>query len=331
MGVGFRRGLLVVLAGGGLLVCAQTAKVPFGIVIHGGAGNVTPARVAAVGEKVYRAGLEQALAAGYAILAKGGTSLDAVQAAVTSMEENPLFNAGLGATLNAQGVHELDSAIMDGKTLAAGSVAGLQHVKSPIALARLVMEKTPHVMMIGEGAEAFAKAQGLVPVANASFSTAANLEAYRKVKAKEKAAAEQLTPKDTVGAVALDQHGNLASATSTGGMLNKMPGRVGDAPLIGIGTYADNRTCAVSCTGWGEFFIRTVVAYDISAQMAYLGTPLVRAAQASLDRAMKLGGDGGLIAIDGKGNVAMPFNTPGMFRACHVGGGAVVIKLFGGE
>lgn len=314
-----------------LALGAQTPKPIFGIVIHGGAGNVTPARVAAVGEQAYRAGLEQALAAGYAILAKGGSSLDAVQAAVTAMEENPLFNAGLGATLTADGTHELDAAIMDGKTLAAGSVAGLQHVKSPVALARRVMEKTPHVMMIGAGAEAFAKAQGMALVANGSFTTPANLEALRRLRAKDKTRTELLTPKDTVGAVALDQQGNLASATSTGGMLNKLPGRVGDAPLIGIGTYADNRTCAVSCTGWGEFFIRTVVAYDISAQMAYLGAPLAQAAQASLDKAMKLGGDGGLIALDAKGHLAMPFNTKGMFRAYKMSERPVYVALFGNE
>ena len=306
------------------VLSAQTPKATFGIVIHGGAGNVTPARVAVAGEKAYRDGLEAALAAGYSILAKGGSSLDAVQAAVTAMEDNPLFNAGVGATYTRDGLHELDAAIMDGKTLLAGSVAGIQHVKSPVALARRVMERTPHVMLIGAGAEAFAKDEGLPMVPNSYFTTPATWAAFQKSQTKP-------TTKDTVGAVALDQQGNLAAATSTGGILNKLPGRVGDAPLIGVGTYADNRTCAVSCTGWGEFFIRTVVAYDISAQMAYLGLPLGKAAQASLDKALKLGGDGGLIAIDGHGEVAMPFNTPGMFRACHVGGGPVLVKLFGNE
>jgi beta-aspartyl-peptidase (threonine type) len=315
----------------GVLGAAQTVpgQRPFAIVIHGGAGAITPERVAAVGEKAYRDGLEQALAAGYAILEQGGSSLDAVQAAVTAMEVNPLFNAGIGATLSRDGIHELDAAIMDGRTLAAGAVAGLQHVKSPVGLARLVMEKTPHVMLIGAGAEAFAQAQGLEPVANSYFRTPANWAAFQKLKARELAAADaHLTPKDTVGAVALDQHGNLASATSTGGMLNKLPGRVGDAPLIGSGTYADNRTCAVSTTGWGEFFIRTAVAYDISARMAYLGAPLAQAAQASLDTARKLGGDGGLIALDAKGNVAMPFNTKGMFRGYRKREGAAVIRMF---
>jgi len=290
-------------------------------------GNVTRERVAAAGEKAYRAGLEQALAAGYAILEGGGSAVDAVEAAVRSMEVNPLFNAGVGATLTRDGTHELDAAIMDGRTLKAGSVAGIQHVKSPVGLARLVMEKTPHVMMIGEGAEAFGKAQGLELVPNDYFRTPAQWEAYRKLKASQASP----TTKDTVGAVALDRRGNLASATSTGGMLDKLPGRVGDAPLIGVGTYADNRTCAVSCTGWGEFFIRTVVAYDISAQMAYTGAPLAKAAQASLDKAMKLGGDGGLIALDAQGHMTMPFNTKGMFRAFHLSEGGTGVKLFGTE
>ena len=319
------RALLSCLLLATLSLRAEGPAHPFGIVIHGGAGSVTPARVATVGERAYREGMEAALAAGYAILAKGGSSLDAVQAAVTAMEDNPLFNAGVGATTTRDGAHELDSAIMDGRTLAAGSVAGIQHVKSPVALARTVMEKTPHVMLIGEGAEAFAKAQGLPMVPNTYFDTSASREAFRKQKAKT----QYLTPKDTVGAVALDQQGNLASATSTGGMLNKLPGRVGDAPLIGIGTYADNRTCAVSCTGWGEFFIRTVVAYDISAQMAYLATPLEKAAQNSLDKAMKLGGDGGLIAIDAAGHVTMPFNTAGMFRGYRMSDRPAVVLLYG--
>jgi len=308
-------------------VCAL-AQVPFGLAIHGGAGNITAARIGPEAEKAYRAGLEKALAAGYAVLDKGGPALDAVEAAVRSMEENPLFNAGVGATITRDGTHELDAAIMDGRTLRAGSVAGIQHVRSPVGLARLVMEKTPHVMLIGEGAEAFAKAQGLEPVPNTHFRTASQWESFRKLKEREKA---KPTTKDTVGAVALDRHGNLASATSTGGMLDKLPGRVGDAPLIGVGTYADNRTCAVSCTGWGEFFIRTVVAYDTSARMAYLGAPLEKAAAAALDTALKLGGGGGLVAMDAAGRVTQPFNTPGMFRAVRMSDGRSSVALFGNQ
>jgi beta-aspartyl-peptidase (threonine type) len=310
-----------------VVLCFATAclfaQAPFGIVIHGGAGNVTPERIAPAGEKAYREGLGKALAAGYAVLDKGGAALDAVEAAVRSMEENPLFNAGVGATFTHDGTHELDAAIMDGRTLRAGSVAGLKHVVSPVGLARLVMEKTPHVMLIGEGAEAFAKAQGLEPVPNAYFDTREQLLAFQKLKEKQ----APIT-KDTVGAVALDRQGNLAAATSTGGILDKLPGRVGDAPLIGAGTYADNRACAVSCTGWGEYFIRTEVAYDICAQMVYQGAPLDKAAQASLDKALKLGGGGGLIAIDAAGHVTMPFNTPGMFRGCHLSGGPERIEMF---
>jgi len=324
----FRR-FLAMLLGLVLALGAHAGPRPFGIAIHGGAGDVTAERVAGAGEQAYRRGLEKALAAGYEILAKGGSSLDAVQAAVTAMEEDPLYNAGVGATVNRDGVHELDAAIMDGKTLAAGSVAGLRHVRNPVALARMVMERSAHVMLIGQGAEAFAAAQGMTPVANAYFRTPAVWEIYRRTKAKD--AQRCPAPRDTVGAVALDQQGNLASATSTGGTLNKLPGRVGDAPLIGIGTYADNRTCAVSCTGWGEFFIRTVVAYDVSAQMAYRAAPLAEAAQASLDKARRLGGDGGLIGIDGKGNLTVNFNTKGMFRAYRLNNGPAVIKLFGTE
>ena len=320
--------LLAFLVLAGLALQAPRSRRPFGLVIHGGAGNVTPARVAQAGEAAYRKGLERALAAGYAILEQGGASLDAVQAAVMVLEDEPLFNAGVGATCNRDGVHELDAAIMDGKSLAAGAVAGLRHVRNPVALARLVMARTPHALLIGEGAEAFAAAQGLTPVANAYFSTPATLEAYRKLQAGEAPGPEPLTPRDTVGAVALDQQGNLASATSTGGMLNKLPGRVGDSPIIGAGTYADNRTCAVSCTGWGEFFIRTVAAYDVSAQIGYLGTPLAKAAQATLDKGRALGGDGGIIAIDAQGVIAMPFNSAGMFRGYHLSSGPAVVKLF---
>ncbi|BDU72658.1 isoaspartyl peptidase/L-asparaginase family protein [Mesoterricola silvestris] len=315
------RSLLLLLAA----LCAHGAA-PFGLAVHGGAGNVTAARIGPEAEKAYRAGLEKALAAGYAILEKGGAALDAVEAAVRSMEENPLFNAGVGATITRDGTHELDAAIMDGRTLKAGSVAGIQHVKSPVGLARLVMERTPHVMLIGEGAEAFARAQGLEPVPNTYFRTPRQWETFLKLKASEKA---RPTTKDTVGAVALDRHGDLASATSTGGMLDKLPGRVGDAPLIGVGTYADNRTCAVSCTGWGEFFIRAVVAYDVSARMAYQGAPLDKAARAALDAALKLGGEGGLIALDAAGHVTQPFNTPGMFRGFRFSDGRASVALFG--
>lgn len=304
------------------------AAPPYGIVLHGGAGAVTRDRIAPDAEKAYREGLAKALAAGYAVLEKGGSAVDAVEAAVRALEENPRFNAGIGATLTRAGTHELDAAIMDGATLKAGSVAGIQHVASPVGLARLVMERTPHVMLIGEGAEAFARSQGLPWVPNTYFRTETQAQSLQKLRERERA---KPATKDTVGAVALDQKGNLAAATSTGGMLDKLPGRVGDAPLIGAGTWADNRTCAVSCTGHGEFFIRAQVSYDIAAQMAYQGVPLERAAAASLAKALKLGGQGGLVALDAAGHVTMPFTTPGMFRAVHLAGAAAEIKLFPDE
>lgn len=318
--------LLLVLA---VSVLAQVpeAKSPRVLVIHGGAGAMARARMTPDQEKAYRQGLERALAAGYGVLEKGGRSLDAVETAVRMLEDDPLFNAGKGAVLTADGKAELDAAIMDGRTLAAGSVAGLTRIKNPVTLARRVMERSPHVMMIGAGAEAFAKTQGLPLVANAYFVTPDRLETWKKLK-DEKAAG---SPKGTVGAVALDAQGNLAAATSTGGMMNKRFGRVGDAPLIGVGTYADNATCAVSCTGWGEFFIRVVVAHDVAAQMRYQGTPLIEAAHRTLDKVQALGGDGGLIALDAKGTLTTPFNTKGMFRAFRHSDGQSQIAIFAGE
>lgn len=313
----------------GLALGAQTPapKPPLVLVIHGGAGTITQERMKPEKEKAYRQGLERALAAGYTVLEKGGSSLDAVEASVKVLEEDPNFNAGKGAVLTAEGRAELDAAIMDGRTLAAGSVAGIMRIQSPVGLARLVMEKSPHVMMVGEGAEAFAKQQGLPFVANAHFITQERLEAWKKLKAKEVLG----SPKGTVGAVALDAKGNLAAATSTGGMMMKKFGRVGDAPLIGIGTYADNASCAVSCTGWGEFFIRTVVAHDIAAQVKYQGTPLDQAAARTLDKVKALGGDGGLIALDAKGNLTMPFNSQGMFRAFRHSDGRQQVAMYPGE
>ncbi|MDP2875982.1 MAG: isoaspartyl peptidase/L-asparaginase [Holophaga sp.] len=321
----FFRTVLLLIAGN--LALQAQVKRPFALVIHGGAGAITKENTAPEKERAARAGLEKALQAGYAVLEKGGTSLDAVEASVRVLEDDPNFNAGVGAVLTAEGTAELDSAIMDGRTLGAGSVAGLRHIKNPVSLARHVMEKSPHVMLIGEGAEAFAKTQGLTFVDNATFITPARLEAWKRAKAKELPG----NPKGTVGAVALDQAGNLAAATSTGGMMMKKWGRVGDAPIIGIGTYADNATCAVSCTGWGEFFIRTVVAHDIAAQMAYAGTPLTKAAIQTLDKVKALGGDGGLIALDAKGTITMPFNTSGMFRAFKKSDGTQGVSLFGND
>lgn len=292
----------------------------FALVIHGGAGVIerdvlTPGEEAAI-----RADLEAALDAGNAILAAGGSALDAVQAAVVALEESPRFNAGKGSVYNAEGRHELDASLMEGHTRRAGAVAGVETIRNPVKLARAVMERSPHVMMIGAGAERFADTQAQIErVANGWFDTDTRRAQLEREQARESAAktdAEDLRGKyfGTVGAVALDTHGHLAAATSTGGMTNKRYGRVGDSPLIGAGTWADER-CAVSGTGWGEFFIRNAVAHDIAARMTYGGDTLAAAAEAVIMRRVpELGGDGGAIAVDRDGNIAMPFSTSGMYR-----------------
>jgi len=309
----------------------------FGLVIHGGAGTIERANMTPEKEREYRAGLERALVAGYDILKRGGSSLDATEAAVRVLEDDPNFNAGKGSVFTSAGTNEMDAAIMDGKTLAAGAVAVLKHVKNPISLARFVMEKSGHVMIDGEGAEAFAKENGIELVDQKYFFTQERWDALQKIKAAEKhptggaGKAFLITDQDrhgTVGAVALDKNGNLAAATSTGGTTNKRPGRVGDTPIIGAGTYANDATCAVSATGDGEYFIRATVGHDISALMEYRGMSLKEAAQAVLDKVAKLGGTGGLIAIDHQGNIALPFNTAGMYRGYVDRNGKFVIEIY---
>ena len=309
----------------------------FGLVIHGGAGTIERSDITPEKESEYRAGLERALTAGYEILKRGGSSLDATEAAVCVLEDDPHFNAGRGSVFTSAGTNEMDAAVMDGKTLAAGAVAVLKHVKNPISLARLVMEKSGHVMIDGEGAEAFAKENGVELVDQKYFFTQARWEALQKIKAAEKkrtggaGKAFIITDQDrhgTVGAVALDKNGNLAAATSTGGTTNKRPGRVGDSPVIGAGTYANNATCAVSATGDGEYFIRASVGHDISALIEYRGMSLKDAAQAVLDKVAKLGGTGGLIAIDHEGKMALPFNTAGMYRGYVDSSGKFVIEIY---
>ncbi len=316
---------------------------PFKLVIHGGAGTILKEKMTPERERDYRDKLTEALLAGHKVLKSGGTGMDAVEAAIKVMEDSPLFNAGKGAVFTAAGTNEMDAAIMDGATLRAGAVSGLKHVKNPISLARLVMEKSPHVMMIAEGAENFAKQNGLELVDEKYFFTEERWKQLEEDKEKEK---QQPKPADkpdrkptatasdeqkygTVGAVALDREGNLAAGTSTGGTTNKRPGRVGDTPIIGAGTYANNQTCAVSATGSGEYFMRSVVAYDISALMEYKGLSLKEAADlVIMKKVLKLGGTGGVIAIDKDGNIAMPFSTPGMYRGYVNADGKTVVEIY---
>jgi beta-aspartyl-peptidase (threonine type) len=284
------------------------------IAVHGGAGKLAPADLTPANERAYRAGLEHALRAGFEVLDSGGQSLDAVVAAVQVLEDDPLFNAGRGAVLAASGVHELDASVMDGRDLRAGAVTGVRHVRSPVELARWVMERSPHVMLAGTGAEEFALEQGLKPVPNSHFATERRrLELERMLHGEIEAGRESLM--GTVGAVALDAHGNLAAATSTGGMTGKKWGRVGDSPIIGAGTYAANDCCAVSATGHGEYFIRAAVAHEIAALMRYRGLDVAAAADEVVMRQLvALGGSGGVIAVGRDGRIAMPFNSDGMLR-----------------
>jgi len=313
----------------------ETKKI--GLAIHGGAGTIERSNITPEKEREYRAGLEQALRAGYEILKRGGSSLDATEAAVRVLEDDPHFNAGRGSVFTSAGTNEMDASIMDGRTLKAGAVGSVQHIKNPITLARLVMEKSPHVMLDCAGAEAFAKANGIELVDQKYFFTQERWDALQKMKAAEKNRASGdgksfiITDQDrhgTVGAVALDKDGNLAAATSTGGTTHKMPGRIGDTPVIGAGTYANNQTCAVSCTGDGEYFIRASAAHEVSALMQYRGLKLQQAAQTALDTVKQLGGTGGLIAIDNNSDVALPFNTNGMYRGYVDPKGKFVIEIY---
>jgi L-asparaginase / beta-aspartyl-peptidase len=299
------------------------------IAIHGGAGAVPRSTLTAERERHYRDGLAAALDAGYAVLEKGGSSLDAVSAAVTRLEDNPLFNAGRGAALTREGAAELDAAIMEGRQQRAGAVAAVRHVRNPIELARRVMEKSRHVLLVGAGAEEFALEEGLALVPNSYFRTEerwAQLESERRGHA-----VSDLIPSSqgTVGAVALDAAGDLAAATSTGGMTNKRPGRVGDSPIIGAGTYAKNGVCAVSATGHGEYFIRTVAAHHICAAVEYRGLALPEAVHELLHHKLReLGGSGGVIAIDDGGRIVTDFSTEGMFRGARDSSGVRQIDIY---
>ena len=300
------------------------------IAIHGGAGAVPRASLSAEREERYRAGLAAALDAGYAVLDGGGSSLDAVIAAVRILEDDPLFNAGHGAALTRDGAAELDAAIMDGKHMRAGAVASVRHVRNPIELARHIMEKSRHVLLVGAGAEEFALEEGMSLVPNRYFRTAERLEQLESEQRGERVS-DLIPPSSqgTVGAVARDGAGNLAAATSTGGMTNKRPGRVGDSPIIGAGTYAKNGVCAVSATGHGEYFIRAVAAHHVSAALEYRGLALEAAVHEMLHEVLRgMGGDGGLIAIDHAGRVVMDFSTEGMFRGARDSNGRRDIAIY---
>lgn len=299
----------------------QEQKKPnWAIVIHGGAGNINPDNLSVEKQKVYQAQLTKVLEAGSKILMNGGSSLEAVEASIRMMEDSPLFNAGKGAVFNAKGQNEMDASIMYGKTGKAGAVAGVRHIKNPISAAIAVMQQSPHVLMVGQGAEDFARKSHIEIVDTSYFFTERRWESYQKLKEEKHG---------TVGCVAIDKNGDITAGTSTGGMTMKMPGRVGDSPIIGAGTYANNATCGISATGHGEFFMRQLVAYDISAIMAYQHKSLKEAARQVIQEKLKpIGGSGGVIGIDSSGHIITEFNTQGMFRGSMCEGEAPKVALF---
>lgn len=313
---------------------SAAGESPTAIVIHGGAGTIRREELDSEKEAAIRAGLEQAARAGQDILAQGGSSLDAVLAAVVILEDSPLFNAGRGAVYNALGGHELDASLMEGAGRQAGAVAAVQGVRNPILLAHKVMTESPHVMLIGDGAEEFARLHDIAFEDPSWFDTDFRREQWERVRSQDPEAHAVSESSDqwfsTVGAVALDQHGNLAAATSTGGTTNKRWGRVGDSPIIGAGTYADNRSCAVSATGAGEYFIRATVARDICSRVQYQDKPLAEAAREVIHGELtEMGGDGGIIAIDPAGHIVMAFNTAGMYRAAIDSSGTLSVQIYG--
>jgi len=324
-----------------LMQLSINAQEKYVLVIHGGAGTILKSTMTPEKERAYRETLTKALQTGYDVLKKRGDALDAVEATIHILEDSPLFNAGKGAVFTHDGRNELDAAIMDGKNLRAGAVAGVTTIRNPISAARAVMEKSEHVLLTGKGAEAFAGEVGLALVDPSYFYTPERWEGLQKVLQREKGDNKQAARRPTrlgtvnvdekfgtVGCVALDEEGNLAAGTSTGGMTNKRYGRVGDSPIIGAGTYANNESVAVSCTGWGEFYIRNVVAYDIAALMTYKGLSVQDAAREALKKVEKAGGDGGLIALDKDGHMSMPFNTAGMYRGSITADGKIEIKIY---
>ena len=321
---------------------ATTKKHEFAIIIHGGAGTILKKNLSDEKEAAYKAKLEEAIKVGHTILKNGGTSQEAVIKTIQVMEESPLFNAGKGAVFTHEETNELDASFMDGKTLNAGAVAGVTNVKSPIELAVKIMTDSDHVMLSGKGASIFAEEKGLEIVDPSYFYTERRFQSLQKIKNKNKTALDHDDKKaafydadiknakfGTVGCVALDKSGNIAAGTSTGGMTNKRWGRIGDAPIIGSGTYANNLTCGVSSTGWGEYFIRSQVAYDISAQMEYQNKSLKEATTDVIQNKLtKLGGTGGVIALDKNGNMSFEFNTAGMYRASMNDEDQLIVKIY---
>lgn len=314
----------------------KVQKPKFGLVIHGGAGTIEKISMPPEVEAEYTAKLNEALQVGYKVLADGGSSLDAVEKVINLMEDSPLFNSGKGAVFTHNGINELDASIMNGKDLNAGAVARVSHIKNPISLAMMVMEKSEHVMLAGDGAEIFASDNGVKLVDQKYFYTESRWKALQRALEKEKGNQQssigsglEVDRLGTVGCVAIDKDGNLAAGTSTGGMTNKKFGRIGDSPIIGAGTYAKNETCAVSGTGHGEYFIRLGIAKDVSDLMEYKSMSLQDAANEVIHKKLQdLGGTGGIIALDKNGNIAMPFNTSGMFRGYYFENGEPVVKMY---
>jgi len=318
----------------------NSASPPIGIVIHGGAGTILRENMTPEIEAAYRETLAEAIRVGYTLLKNGASSQEAIEKTIHVMEDSPLFNAGKGAVLTADETIELDASFMNGATLDAGAISGVKTVKHPISAAIKVMENSPHVMLSGQGADQFASEQGLEIVEPSYFFTERRINSLKRVKEAEgqtqSSAQTYLYLRNqrygTVGCVALDAKGNLAAGTSTGGMTNKKWNRIGDAPIIGAGTYANNATCAISATGWGEYFIRSVVAHDISALMEYKGLSIQEASRIVIhEKVAALGGDGGIVGIDNRGNIAMEMNTPGMYRAHMDSEGTLTVKIFQDE
>ncbi len=318
-----------------LLICScqsSELKNNIAIVIHGGAGTILKGNMTPELEAAYKDKLEEAVMMGYEILRAGGSSQSAVKETIKIMEDSPLFNAGIGAALTNEETASLDASFMEGENLNAGGVAGSKYIKNPISAAISVMEDSPHVLLSSEGADEFAIKMGLDTVPNSYFITERRINAVRKAKEKDIVSFKDIFMNDskygTVGCVAIDEMGNISAGTSTGGTTNKRWGRIGDVPIIGAGTYANNDCCGISTTGWGEHFIRNVVAYDIAAQIIYDNKTIKEASIRSLDKVIKTGGDGGVIGLDNEGNISMEFNTAGMYRASIDKNGNLTVKIY---